>query len=238
MPELVRRIVDHYRLSGDFRQEQLFADWSSLVGDKVGARTRPDTIIDRVLIVEVASSAWLHELRLIRPKIVSDLLDYARAREPVTSAVDVVDLIDEVQTVLPAPPEVVVERHDAPATPTAQVDRDQLRQVLLNLVSNAYEAMPEGGTVTITTEATANGLRISVADTGMGMDTETRRQLFEPFFTRKTKGIGLGLSVTKRIVEAHRGVIAVQSELGEGTTFTVDLPAFGTPPGHAEAGEA
>ena len=170
--------------------------------------------------------------------IVSDLLDYARAREPVTSAVDVVDLIDEVQTVLPAPPEVVVERHDAPATPTAQVDRDQLRQVLLNLVSNAYEAMPEGGTVTITTEATANGLRISVADTGMGMDTETRRQLFEPFFTRKTKGIGLGLSVTKRIVEAHRGVIAVQSELGEGTTFTVDLPAFGTPPGHAEAGEA
>jgi hypothetical protein len=75
MPELVRRIVDHYRLSGDFRQEQLFADWSSLVGDKVGARTRPDTIVDRVLIVEVASSAWLHELRLIRPKIVSDLLD-------------------------------------------------------------------------------------------------------------------------------------------------------------------
>jgi hypothetical protein len=78
MPELVRRIVDYYRLSGDFRQEQLFSDWSSLVGDKVGARTRPDTIVDRVLIVEVASSAWLHELRLIRPKIVSDLLDTSR----------------------------------------------------------------------------------------------------------------------------------------------------------------
>ena len=75
MPELVRRIVDHYRLSADIRQEQLFSDWSSLVGEKVGARTRPDTIVDRVLIVEVASSAWLHELRLIRPKIVSDLLD-------------------------------------------------------------------------------------------------------------------------------------------------------------------
>ena len=75
MPELVRRIVDHYRLNADLRQEQLFSDWSSLVGDKVGARTRPDTIVDRVLIVEVASSAWLHELRLIRPKIVSDLID-------------------------------------------------------------------------------------------------------------------------------------------------------------------
>jgi hypothetical protein len=75
MQELVKRIVDFYKLGGDFRQEQLFADWSSLVGDKVGARTRPDTIIDRILIVEVATSAWLHELRLIRPKIVSDLLD-------------------------------------------------------------------------------------------------------------------------------------------------------------------
>lgn len=75
MPELVRRIVDYYRLNADLRQEQLFSDWPSLVGDKVGARTRPDTIVDRVLIVEVASSAWLHELRLIRPKIVSDLID-------------------------------------------------------------------------------------------------------------------------------------------------------------------
>lgn len=75
MPELVRRIVDYYRLNADLRQEQLFSDWPSLVGDKVGARTRPDTIVDRVLIVEVASSAWLHELRLIRPKIVSDVID-------------------------------------------------------------------------------------------------------------------------------------------------------------------
>jgi hypothetical protein len=73
--DLVNRVVKYYRLNADLRQEQLFADWSSLVGDKVGARTRPDTIVDRILIVEVATSAWLHELRLIRPKIVSDLLD-------------------------------------------------------------------------------------------------------------------------------------------------------------------
>ncbi|NVB82248.1 MAG: DUF721 domain-containing protein [Kofleriaceae bacterium] len=73
--DLVHRVVKYYKLSADLRQEQLFADWSSLVGDKVGARTRPDTIVDRILIVEVATSAWLHELRLLRPKIVSDLLD-------------------------------------------------------------------------------------------------------------------------------------------------------------------
>lgn len=75
MQDLVQRVVRFYKLNADLRQEQLFADWSSLVGEKVGSRTRPDTIIDRILIVEVATSAWLHELRLIRPKIVSDLLD-------------------------------------------------------------------------------------------------------------------------------------------------------------------
>jgi hypothetical protein len=73
--DLIHNVVSYYRLNADIRQEQLFAEWSSFVGDKIGARTRPDTIVDRTLIVEVATSAWLHELRLIRPKIVSDLLD-------------------------------------------------------------------------------------------------------------------------------------------------------------------
>src|SRR4051812_27911503 len=73
--ELVQRVVNHYKLNADLRQEMLFADWNTLVGEKIGSKTRPDTIIDRILIVEVASSAWLHELRLMRPKIVSDLLD-------------------------------------------------------------------------------------------------------------------------------------------------------------------
>ncbi|HTL33590.1 MAG TPA: DUF721 domain-containing protein [Kofleriaceae bacterium] len=73
--DLINNVVNYYRLNADIRQEMLFAEWSSLVGDRIGARTRPDTIVDRTLIVEVATSAWLHELRLIRPKIVSDLLD-------------------------------------------------------------------------------------------------------------------------------------------------------------------
>ncbi|HEX3707620.1 MAG TPA: ATP-binding protein [Mycobacteriales bacterium] len=157
--------------------------------------------------------------------IVADLLDYARAREPVTASVDISDLIDEVQTVIPAPDDVTVERHAASNVPAARADRDQLRQVLLNLVSNAYEAISDGGTVTITTEAAADFVRISVTDTGSGMDEETLGQLFEPFFTRKTKGIGLGLSVTKRIVETHRGTISVDSAVGRGTTFTIELPA-------------
>ena len=73
--DLVKNVVSYYRLNADIRQEQLFAEWPTFVGEKIGSRTRPDTIVDRTLIVEVATSAWLHELRLIRPKIVSDLLD-------------------------------------------------------------------------------------------------------------------------------------------------------------------
>jgi signal transduction histidine kinase len=161
--------------------------------------------------------------------IVSDLLDYARARAPVTGPVDVADLIDEVQSVMPAPPEVTITREDLAGLPSVFADRDQLRQVLLNLLSNAYEAMPEGGVVTITTDATTAGrVRIAVADTGMGMDDEVRAQIFEPFFTQKARGIGLGLSVTKRIVETHHGTIAIVSTPGGGTTFTVELPATGS----------
>jgi predicted nucleic acid-binding Zn ribbon protein len=75
MREAVQRVVDHHRLHLDIREETLFAEWSAFVGERVGARTRPETIYDRTLIVEVATSAWLHELRLLRPKIVADLLD-------------------------------------------------------------------------------------------------------------------------------------------------------------------
>jgi hypothetical protein len=75
MRELVQRVVDHHRLQLDIREERLFAEWSAFVGERVASRTRPDTIVDRTLIVEVATSPWLHELRLLRPKLVADLLD-------------------------------------------------------------------------------------------------------------------------------------------------------------------
>ena len=73
--DLVNRVVEHHRLANDLREARLFADWSELVGERIGARTRPQSIWDRVLVVEVATSTWLHELRLLRPKIVSDLID-------------------------------------------------------------------------------------------------------------------------------------------------------------------
>jgi signal transduction histidine kinase len=171
--------------------------------------------------------------------IVGDLLDYARARQPVTSAVDVGDLVTEIESILPAPPGVSVAREEQPDLPAVQADRDQLRQVLLNLLSNAYEAVqanpparPNGGTVTIRTSATGGKVSIAVADTGIGMDDETRAQVFEPFFSGKTRGTGLGLAVTRRIVDSHGGAIRIDSELGVGSTFTVEFPVAGAG-GHA-----
>jgi signal transduction histidine kinase len=157
--------------------------------------------------------------------IVSDLLDFARAREPVTAPVAVADLIAETLDVIPAPSGITATADVAPNCPPAQADRDQLRQVLLNLITNAFEAMPtEGGSVTIAAAPVDGMLQIRVTDTGAGMDEETASRVFEPFFTRKARGIGLGLAVTKRIVDSHGGSITVDSTPGNGATFTVLIP--------------
>jgi len=161
--------------------------------------------------------------------IVSDLLDYSRAREPVMTTVQLADLVEEVRGVIPAPPGITVTTDLPTPSPTVRADRDQLRQVLLNLLSNSYEAMPEGGTITITAVPTGDSVELSVRDTGSGMDEDTARRVFEPFFTRKARGIGLGLAVTKRIVDGHGGTISVTSTPGAGAAFTVRLPAAHEP---------
>jgi signal transduction histidine kinase len=155
--------------------------------------------------------------------IVSDLLDYSAGRQPILAPVQVAELVTEVLSVAPAPKGVQVVQH-GDAELTIEADHDQIRQVLLNLITNGYDAMPGGGTLTISAAAAAGSVEITVTDTGSGMDEETREAIFTPFFTRKARGIGLGLAVTKRIVEAHHGTIAVRSEPSAGSSFTVTLP--------------
>ena len=116
-----------------------------------------------------------------------------------------------------------------------RADRQQLRQVLLNLLTNAYAAMDGRGTLAIEAVPGADGVEIRVADTGAGMDEDTVNHIFDPFYTRKAKGIGLGLAVTRRIVEAHGGTIAARSALGEGTTFVIGLPGALVPKAEAPA---
>jgi signal transduction histidine kinase len=156
--------------------------------------------------------------------IVSDLLDYSAGRQPILAPVHVAELVTEALSVAPPPKGVQVTQQGEPQV-TIDADHDQIRQALLNLITNGYDAMPGGGTLTVTAVAGTDSVQITVTDTGSGMDEETREAIFTPFFTKKARGIGLGLAVTKRIVEAHHGTIEVVSAPSAGTSFTITVPA-------------
>jgi nitrogen fixation/metabolism regulation signal transduction histidine kinase len=103
-------------------------------------------------------------------------------------------------------------------------DSDQLRRALGNLVLNAMDAMPEGGTLRVATARIEDGVRISVADTGQGLTPEECERLFTPYYTTKHHGTGLGLAIVQSVVSDHHGKISVTSEPGSGSTFTIELP--------------
>jgi len=117
----------------------------------------------------------------------------------------------------------VVRAYD-PAMPLINAAENQLKQVFLNLVINAVEAMPKGGDLTIQTQTDPEWLSIAIQDQGMGLSRQARLHLFEPFYTTKSKGTGLGLSISYGIVEQHGGTIEVESHQGQGTRFIVKLP--------------
>jgi signal transduction histidine kinase len=110
---------------------------------------------------------------------------------------------------------------DLTATPA---DATQLQQVLVNLVKNAMQAMTTGGILNLQTGETSDGVWMSVADTGGGIPQEQINRIFEPFYTTKKKGTGLGLMIVQRIVRAHNGRIELESKVGRGTTFRIWLP--------------
>jgi len=106
------------------------------------------------------------------------------------------------------------------------MDREQMKQVALNLLLNAVQAMPGGGTLTLKGQNSKDGqwITISIQDSGVGIPDEDMNKLFDPFFSTKEGGIGLGLSIAHRIIDQHRGKIEVESDPGKGTLFTIWLP--------------
>jgi PAS domain S-box-containing protein len=122
--------------------------------------------------------------------------------------------------------------HQLPLTP---IDATQIQQVLVNLVKNAIQAMTRGGTLTVQTGEGSEAVWVSVADTGGGIPEEQLNRIFEPFYTTKKKGTGLGLMIVQRIVRAHNGHIEVDSQVGRGTTFRIWLPMHERKPRLLEA---
>jgi two-component system NtrC family sensor kinase len=120
---------------------------------------------------------------------------------------------------------IAVERDLAANLPSALGASDELEQVFINLVLNAVDAMPEGGTLCVSSRLTEDGrLAVAFSDTGHGIPADHLDHIFEPFFSTREEGTGLGLTVSHSVVEHHGGEITVQSTMGEGTTFTVLLP--------------
>ena len=167
-------------------------------------------------------------------RIVSGLLHFARQNKVSFHPTDLRDLVKKALQSAPAPSGIEVQvQHDL-KNPMADLDGDQIVQVLVNLITNAYAAMPKGGSLAVYTSDTEAYVRVRLHDTGVGISPEHRKKIFEPFFTTKEvgKGTGLGLAVTYGIVKMHRGDIQVDSnndpQAGPtGTSFTITLPRRG-----------
>lgn len=160
-------------------------------------------------------------------RIVSDLLDSVRTKPPRPETVGVAELIGQTLLKCDVPPTVSVKLDIPETLPPLWGDAMQIHQVLRNLISNGVEAMPEGGTLEIraVAEDTAKNVAISVRDSGTGMTTEQLGKLFQPLYTTKARGIGLGLVVVKNLTQANGGTVEVRSEAGKGSLFLVTLPA-------------
>jgi PAS domain S-box-containing protein len=166
-------------------------------------------------------------------KIIADLLDFARLKSAHREPVSIPALVQSTLRGFPVPPSVKVALKLPADLPMVFADPRQVEQVLGNLITNAYQAMEAGGKLTISghvvVPVTARDrqkqmLAIAVKDTGGGILPENRKKLFEPLFTTKVKGIGLGLAVSKKLAESNDGRIEVESQPGKGSTFTVWLP--------------
>ncbi len=202
----------------------------SLNAEELGERLRDgpqaalcDAIVREVDRLAAVTEEYLRFARLPKPQPV---------RTDVNEAVR--DLLDFVRPELKAGG-VQLDQQLAVQVPEVLVDVGQLRQLLLNLVRNAREAMPAGGALRVSTALTAGFVAIAVQDAGPGIPPERLQRIFDPFFTTKERGTGLGLALAQEIAQEHGGQLTCQSALGTGTTFTLRLPAApALPEGHSD----
>ena len=163
-------------------------------------------------------------------RIIQELLEFSRPTTPVQEWVQVNAVVQSLEPLLEhdcREKKIALKTILEPELPLVLISADQLKQVVLNMVRNAQDAMPHGGELVIRTAQQEQFVELSIADTGYGIPAEHREHIFDPFFTtkRRGRGVGLGLSVSYGIITAARGRIEVESEVGKGSMFCVGLPA-------------
>jgi len=160
--------------------------------------------------------------------IVTEFLDFARPQQPLLKEVDIHVVLDRVVRFIRSMAEeqqIRIETVFTNETLVKMVDEDMMYRAVLNILLNGIQAMEDGGELTIVTELLPdNRARIAVSDTGPGMTPEKVEQIFQPFFTDKSKGTGLGLAIVRNSIASHKGQIFVSSKVDEGTTFNIILP--------------
>lgn len=160
-------------------------------------------------------------------RLLTNLLDFARPRRPEFQLVGLEALIDSVITLLSHTAEqsgITLRKQMPAAVPALQSDPEQIRQVILNLTMNAIQAMPDGGEIELAVSPNDTGVVIAVKDQGSGVADEDMDKIFDPFYTTKENGTGLGLSVAHQIISQHGGVLSAKKNRDRGMTFSIVLP--------------
>jgi PAS domain S-box-containing protein len=155
--------------------------------------------------------------------IINDLLDYSRIQPTEKEPTALSEVMAALLAKLPIPKTIVVENILPAVLPNVTVNRQQVEMIFTNLISNAIEAMPKGGKLNISARVRGDNLTVLVTDTGVGISRKDLKKIFEPLYTTKPRGIGLGLAITSRLAELNNIKIRVKSQEGHGTTFSLDF---------------
>jgi signal transduction histidine kinase len=167
--------------------------------------------------------------------LINDLLSFARPSKPNVAPEDISVVLDNITRILETQAKeknVEVIRQFDPNLPKVWIDREQMKQVFMNLILNAIQAIKASGSISISTRLAAKNnvelireyVQVEIRDTGIGIPEENLQHIFDPFFTSKDEGSGLGLAVSHQIVQEHGGFVTVESQVGKGTAFFVHVP--------------
>lgn len=226
-------------LDEELRKSERFAEIGRLSGS-VGHELRNPLGVMNTVVVMIdgmsdASPRLKEYARLLREqlrlseRIITDVLDRARSGAPVQSVVDVTELLDDIVTRASVPAHITVERKDVLPLPPVALNRDHVGQIVWNLITNAAQAvqghMQRPGTITVGACVRDGRLRIEVCDTGPGLSAAEVEKIFEPMYTTKAAGVGLGLSISRAFARASGGELFVASSTGPGACVVLDLPA-------------